>query len=152
MSKIIDIADFVRATSPSYNKLTMMPSARGLPYGSHIRRTGHYPPRGTCAYLLVLATANAADTNGLTYLTKHGGARDINDHPSDYRPTLLNFQDHTPNAQSASPSLKKNKIVCIHLFILYYRDLSDDSDSDDGERKNTPNTFCVRVFLITTLL
>jgi hypothetical protein len=38
----------------------------GLPYGLHIRRTGHSPPRGASADWWVLKTANAAATNGKT--------------------------------------------------------------------------------------
>ncbi|RVE51482.1 hypothetical protein evm_003883 [Chilo suppressalis] len=41
-----------------------------------IGRLGHDPPRGPGADWWVLTTANAAGTNGLTYLPKHGGARD----------------------------------------------------------------------------
>jgi hypothetical protein len=48
----------------------------GLPYGLHIRRTGHAPLRGPSAGRWVLTTSNAAGTNGLTCLPKHGGARD----------------------------------------------------------------------------
>jgi hypothetical protein len=40
------------------------------------RRTGHKPPRGPSAGWWALTTANAAGTNGLTCLPKHGGARD----------------------------------------------------------------------------
>ncbi|RVE40272.1 hypothetical protein evm_015078 [Chilo suppressalis] len=41
-----------------------------------IGRLGHDPPRGPSADWWVPTTANAAGTNGLTYLPKHGGARD----------------------------------------------------------------------------
>ncbi|RVE42171.1 hypothetical protein evm_013179 [Chilo suppressalis] len=41
-----------------------------------IGRFGHDPPRGLNAYLRVLTTADAAGTNGLTSLLKHGGTRD----------------------------------------------------------------------------
>ncbi|RVE41620.1 hypothetical protein evm_013725 [Chilo suppressalis] len=41
-----------------------------------IGRSGHDPPRGPSADRWVLTTANAAGTDGLTYLPKHGGARD----------------------------------------------------------------------------
>jgi hypothetical protein len=47
----------------------------GLPYGLHIRRACHNLPRGPSADWWVL-TANAAGTNGLTCLPKHGRARD----------------------------------------------------------------------------
>ncbi|RVE43287.1 hypothetical protein evm_012046 [Chilo suppressalis] len=40
-----------------------------------IGRLGHGPPRGPTDWW-VLTTANAAGTNGLTCLPKHGGARD----------------------------------------------------------------------------
>jgi hypothetical protein len=46
----------------------------GFTYRLHIRRTGHNPPRGPGWW--VLTTANAAGTNGLTCLPKHGGDRD----------------------------------------------------------------------------
>ncbi|RVE51674.1 hypothetical protein evm_003646 [Chilo suppressalis] len=41
-----------------------------------IGRLGHDPPRGPSADWRVLTTADAAGTNGLTCLPKHGGARD----------------------------------------------------------------------------
>ncbi|RVE41567.1 hypothetical protein evm_013784 [Chilo suppressalis] len=41
-----------------------------------IGRLGHDPPRGPGAGWWVLTTADAAGTNGLTCLPKHGGARD----------------------------------------------------------------------------
>ncbi|RVE40311.1 hypothetical protein evm_015039 [Chilo suppressalis] len=41
-----------------------------------IGRLGHDPPRGPNADWWVLTTANAAGTNGLMCLPKHGGARD----------------------------------------------------------------------------
>jgi hypothetical protein len=47
-----------------------------LPYGLPTRRTGHNPPRGPSADWWVLTTVNAAGTNGLACLPKHGGARD----------------------------------------------------------------------------
>jgi hypothetical protein len=47
-----------------------------LPYGLHIRTTGHNQPRGSRVDWWVLTTANAAGTNGLTCLQKHGGASD----------------------------------------------------------------------------
>jgi hypothetical protein len=53
-----------------------VPTAGGVPHGLHIRRTGHNPPRGPSVGWWVLTTANAAGTNGLTCLPKHGGARD----------------------------------------------------------------------------
>jgi hypothetical protein len=49
-----------------------------LPYGLYIRRTGQNPPRGPSAGWWVLTTANAAGTNGLTCLLKHGGVRSNN--------------------------------------------------------------------------
>jgi hypothetical protein len=48
----------------------------GLPYGLHVRRTGHNLPRGLSADWWELTTANAAMTNDLTYLPKHEGVRD----------------------------------------------------------------------------
>jgi hypothetical protein len=42
-----------------------------------------------------LMTANAAGPNGLTSLSKHEGARYKFGHPSNDRPTLLNFRDRT---------------------------------------------------------
>ncbi|RVE40303.1 hypothetical protein evm_015047 [Chilo suppressalis] len=41
-----------------------------------IGRLGHDPPRGPSADWRVLTTADAAGTNGLTCLPKHGGTRD----------------------------------------------------------------------------
>jgi hypothetical protein len=47
----------------------------GLPYGLHLRRTGHNPPSRPSASWWVLTTSNTAGTNGLACLPKHGGAR-----------------------------------------------------------------------------
>jgi hypothetical protein len=58
------------------NSLLMSPLLGHRPYGLHIRRTGHNPPRGPSAGWWELTTANAAGTNGLTCLPKHGGAWD----------------------------------------------------------------------------
>jgi hypothetical protein len=43
---------------------------------SAVIRTGHKPPSGLSAGWWVLTTANAAGTNGLTCLPKHGGFQD----------------------------------------------------------------------------
>jgi hypothetical protein len=50
--------------------------ATGLRYGLYIRRTGHNQPRGSSADWWMPTAANAAGTNGLTCLPKHGGSRD----------------------------------------------------------------------------
>jgi hypothetical protein len=42
----------------------------------HIKRTGHNPPGGPSEGWWVLMTANAAGSNCLTCLPKHGGVRD----------------------------------------------------------------------------
>jgi hypothetical protein len=47
-----------------------------FPNGIHIRRTVHNPPHGPSAGWWVLTTANAAGTNDLTCLPRHGGAGD----------------------------------------------------------------------------
>ncbi|RVE52914.1 hypothetical protein evm_002391 [Chilo suppressalis] len=64
-----------------------------------IGRLGHDPPRGPSADWRVLTTADAAGTNGLTCLPKHGGARNSKffGHPSNDRPLrkLLNFNDRS---------------------------------------------------------
>ncbi|RVE46685.1 hypothetical protein evm_008648 [Chilo suppressalis] len=49
--------------------------AQALPMDG-IGRLGHDPPRGPSADWRVLTTADAAGTNGLTCLPKHGGTRD----------------------------------------------------------------------------
>jgi hypothetical protein len=53
----------------------------------------------------VLTIANATGTNGLTYLPKHGGARDTGHLSYDWllRP-VLSFRDRTPSALTARPS------------------------------------------------
>jgi hypothetical protein len=48
----------------------------GFSYGLHLRRTGHNPPRAPSVDRWALTNANAAGTNGLTCLPKHGGAPD----------------------------------------------------------------------------
>jgi hypothetical protein len=68
-------------------------------------------------------TANAAGTNGLTCLPKHGGARDNKFDPSDDWPlqTLLSFRDRTPSALTARPPTievaVENKIFKENNFI-----------------------------------
>jgi hypothetical protein len=52
------------------------PEGQCPPYGLHIKRTGHNPPRRPSASWWVLTTVNTAGTNGSTCLPKHGGARD----------------------------------------------------------------------------
>jgi hypothetical protein len=43
---------------------------------THIRRTGHNPPRGFSADWWMLTTVNAVRTKGFTCLPKHGRAQD----------------------------------------------------------------------------
>jgi hypothetical protein len=50
----------------------------GLPYGLHIKRTDHNPPRGPSAGWWVVTTAITARTNGLMCLPKDGAVRDNN--------------------------------------------------------------------------
>ncbi|RVE41297.1 hypothetical protein evm_014052 [Chilo suppressalis] len=55
-----------------------VPTARAQAFPMDgIGRLGHDPPRGPSAVWWVLTTADAAGTNGLTCLPKHGGARDM---------------------------------------------------------------------------
>jgi hypothetical protein len=56
-----------------HHQLINVSTAGALHYGLHIRRTSHNLPRGPSAGWRVLTTANAAETNGLTCLPKHGG-------------------------------------------------------------------------------
>jgi hypothetical protein len=58
------------------NQPINVPTAGALFNGLHIRRTDHNPPRGPSADWWVLTTAKNPETNGLTCLPKHGGARD----------------------------------------------------------------------------
>jgi hypothetical protein len=60
----------------SYHQPINVSPLLGLPYGIHIRRMDHNPPRGPSAGWWVQTTANAAGTNGLACLPKYGGARD----------------------------------------------------------------------------
>ncbi|CAH0400269.1 unnamed protein product [Chilo suppressalis] len=73
-----------------------------------IGRLGHDPPRGPSADWWVLTTADAAGTNGLTCLPKHGGVRDSKffGHPSNDRPLrkLLNFNDRSRTRLPLAPS------------------------------------------------
>ncbi|RVE49261.1 hypothetical protein evm_006055 [Chilo suppressalis] len=63
-----------------------------------IGRLGHDPPRGPSADWWVLTTADAAGTNGLTCLPKHGGAHVIKflvTHPmTDHCETALHHVKH----------------------------------------------------------
>jgi hypothetical protein len=80
-------------------------------YGLHIRRTGHNPPHGPSANWR-LTTANAAGTNGLTSLTKHGGARDnkfLVTHPTDQ--CCLT----SASALSAGPS-SSSRVICKYVI------------------------------------
>jgi hypothetical protein len=54
----------------------MTPLLGHRPYGLHIKRTGHNPPRGPSVDCWRLTTTNAAGTDALTCLPKHGGALD----------------------------------------------------------------------------
>jgi hypothetical protein len=54
----------------------MSPLLGQRPFQARLKENGHNPPRGRSADWWVLTTANAAGTNGLTCLPKHGGARD----------------------------------------------------------------------------
>ncbi|RVE50577.1 hypothetical protein evm_004804 [Chilo suppressalis] len=67
-----------------------------------IGRLGHDPPRGPSADWWVLTTADAAGTNGLTCLPKHGGARDskfLVTHPmTDHCESCLTSTTTQPNA------------------------------------------------------
>jgi hypothetical protein len=57
----------------NHHQLINVPTAgaQAIPYGLHITRTCHNPPRGPSAGWCVLTTANVEGTNGLTYLPKH---------------------------------------------------------------------------------
>ncbi|RVE42647.1 hypothetical protein evm_012699 [Chilo suppressalis] len=75
----------LRLSSPTYGDLNHLVSPINVPtVGAQafpidgIGRLGHDPPRGPSADWWVLTTADAAGTNGLTCLPKHGGARDSN--------------------------------------------------------------------------
>ncbi|RVE40846.1 hypothetical protein evm_014504 [Chilo suppressalis] len=92
-----------------------------------IRRLGQDPPRGLSADWWVLTTANAAGTNGLTCLPKHGGARDrkfLVTHP---------MTDHCENTNMRpSPSLPYPH---------------PDRNSDELMRiESADNSFCVVVW------
>jgi hypothetical protein len=80
-----------------FNLSLLMNSLLGhRPYGLHIRRTGHNPPRRPSAVRWVLTTTNAVRTNGLRCLLKTEELRI--GHPSNDRPTLFNFRDRMPRA------------------------------------------------------
>jgi hypothetical protein len=59
---------------------------------THVTDMGYNSPRGPSAYYWVLATTNAAGTNGLTCLPKYD------------RFTLLNFRDRAPSTLTVGPS------------------------------------------------
>ncbi|RVE41070.1 hypothetical protein evm_014281 [Chilo suppressalis] len=68
-------ASFQLASGPVIPINVPTPGAQAFPMDG-IGRLGHDPPRGPSADWWVLTTANAAGTNGLTCLPKHGGTRD----------------------------------------------------------------------------
>jgi hypothetical protein len=90
----------------------------GLPYGLHIRKTGANLPDGTSAGWMVLTSLNAAGTNRLTCLPKHGGARDskfLVTHPmTDQR--CLTFALARRSALTAGPS---NNIIISFISDQY---------------------------------
>ncbi|CAG9789208.1 unnamed protein product [Diatraea saccharalis] len=68
---------------------------------------GHDLPR-LLIYIIVLTTANAAGTNGLTCLPKHGVARDNNflvTHPDRPLRNFLNDNDRRPRRLSTATEL-----------------------------------------------
>ncbi|RVE41440.1 hypothetical protein evm_013910 [Chilo suppressalis] len=72
-----DVALMVRQAALHVWKPINVPTAGAQAFTMDgIGRLGHDPPRGPSADRWVLTTADAAGTNGLTYLPKHGGARD----------------------------------------------------------------------------
>ncbi|RVE43368.1 hypothetical protein evm_011985 [Chilo suppressalis] len=77
-----------------------------------IGRLGHDPPRGPSADWRVLTTADAAGTNGLTCLPKHGGTRDrIFGHPSNDRPLRKWLSNSYLNRTiAASPPAVDNRL------------------------------------------
>jgi hypothetical protein len=65
---------YIRSTTPlvyGENFVCLYPLlGTGLPYGLHIRKMGHNPPREPIVDWRVPTTVNAAGTNGLTCLRK----------------------------------------------------------------------------------
>jgi hypothetical protein len=86
-------------------------------------KTGHNPSRGPSAGWCVLTTANAAGTNGLTCLPKHGGTRDniflVTDSVTYQR--CLTFAIARRSALTAGPSSSTNIIITyIHTPLTLY--------------------------------
>jgi hypothetical protein len=71
------IAEEIAEVSQIHHQPINVPTAgaQAFLFGLPTRRTDHSPPRGPSEDWWVLMTANAAGTNGLTCLPKHGGAR-----------------------------------------------------------------------------
>jgi hypothetical protein len=123
----------------------------GYPYELHIRRTGRNPPCGPSAGWWVLTTANAAGTDGLTCLPKHGGARDnkfLVTHPmTDQRclSSAIHLQGHRAPRSSASCA-RISKLSCITYLIiilqlywkLQYLDKDQSCSGGQGLSKNYP--------------
>jgi hypothetical protein len=86
-------------------------------FGSHIRKTGHNPPRGPSVYCWVLTTANAARTNGLKCLPKHGGTHDntfLVIHPmTDQR---CNFRNRTHTSSALIAGLSSSSYISMYHF------------------------------------
>jgi hypothetical protein len=73
-----------------------VPTARAQAFlMDYIRSTG-LNPRGSSADLWMLTTAKAAETNSLTCVSKHVGARDSKFLVTHPMTILLNFRDCTP--------------------------------------------------------
>jgi hypothetical protein len=87
----------------------------------------------------VLTTANAAGTNGLTCLPKHGGARHNNffGHPFQDWPLrpVLSFRDRTPSALTARPPSSS-----IYSIFIYVHSISKNRE------KNCRHELCGKPF------
>jgi hypothetical protein len=87
-----------------------------------ISHTGQNPPSGPSADWWALTTANAAGTNGLTCLPKHGRARDNKlGHPSNDWTMLLNFRDRTPKRNDRGAiGIRSRNQWCVRNYFCYF--------------------------------
>ncbi|RVE52859.1 hypothetical protein evm_002516 [Chilo suppressalis] len=113
-------------SSPIIQSLLLSPTAGAQPFPMDgIGRLGHHPPRGPSADWWVLTTADAAGTNGLTCLPKHGGSRNskfLVTHPmTDHCESCLTSTIAAERANHLRHRAPHNNLISLQLFFKTIR-------------------------------
>jgi hypothetical protein len=89
----------------------------GLPYGLHIRRTGHNPPCGPSAGWWVLTTANSG-ANGLTCLPVESmyNQQHVNRYKTIFLQSIINFHHFDIKYRLEDLSVWANLLRCLYYF------------------------------------